>query len=90
VFTWWIASSITWGKRVIPVEIEKFTDKTVTVKGRRNQRMSSYQSYFPTETDAWDWLEMRAQNAVEAAQADLQRKRTELGKIQSERQAAGA
>jgi hypothetical protein len=90
--TWWLASSSTWGKRVSPVEVVKFTDKTVTVAstGRRATRLSSYQSYFPTETDAWAWLELRAQNAVDAATAELQRRRTELGKIQSERKSARA
>jgi hypothetical protein len=91
-FIWWLASTSTWGKRVSPVEVLKFSDKTVTLasNGRRTQRLGSFHSYFPAETDAWDWLELRAQNAVEASQAQLQRHRTELGKIQSERQLAGA
>lgn len=88
--TWYEASLSRWGKRVAPVQVEKSTDKTVTINGRRCNRLTSdWRCYFPTEKEAWDYLVQRATAKVEEAQRSLQYLRSELGKVESERKAAG-
>jgi hypothetical protein len=87
--TWFsVTPGVSWGKRVEAVQVEKSTDKTLLVGGRRVNRMSDYRCFFPTEREAWDHLIQHAQQRVQQASATLQKYRSELGKIESERATA--
>jgi hypothetical protein len=78
--TWFLARS--WDKRPQSVEVEKFTEKTVTIRGRRhNQR--GWECYFATEAEAWDFLEQSAADQVEKCKAQI--KSYERSLIQAEK-----
>lgn len=88
--TWFEAYPRSYGAKVSPIEVERSTDKCVWIDGRRTNRMTSdWRCYFPTAAEAWDHVEQRAEARVEQAKKDLQYYRSELGKVQSERKAAG-
>ena len=78
--------AVQFGKKVIPCEVEKFTEKTVWIDGRRHALKSSYENYFESEVEAWNYLEAKAQTKVKHCKDALQRARSELGKIIKESQ----
>ena len=75
----WYLLDWPWTKeRIQPIEIEKFTDVTVTIDGRRRNRISSNQSYFPTAQEAKDHAIAEATRTWEVAKSGLDRARSAL------------
>lgn len=55
------------------VEVERFTDSSVWIKGRRNARVSSYESYFFTREEALEHLRIIFSSRLEMAKMRLKR-----------------
>jgi hypothetical protein len=67
--TWWRTSS--WGKRIEPVTIERLTDSSVWINGRRHLIKSAYDNYFPEWEDAHRHLLGKAEARLEQVKRDL-------------------
>lgn len=59
--------------RIDAVEIEKFSDSSVWVEGRRRARISTYDCYFPTWEEARDILMHDAEVELNHARRRLER-----------------
>lgn len=71
-----------------PVEVECFTDKTVTAidsffggRARRRNRISDYTCYFPTFDEAKAYAIERAQEKRDNLRKQLERANGDLGRI---------
>lgn len=88
--TWYEASAHTWATvKVRAVDVEKSAANTLVINGRRRNKLSTFHCYFATPAEAWDYLEQQWQKRIDAANKELQYSRSELGKLKSERKAAG-
>jgi hypothetical protein len=75
----WYKLSPSWAReRIESVSVEKYTDATVTIKGRRRSRITSYESYFPTADDAKAEAVRQAERAIESAKLSLARAQSAL------------
>ncbi len=66
------------------VEVEKFTDKTVWIKGRRNSRSSQYDRYFPSFEEAKKFVIERFERRLQSAKDELYRCEARLQKIKNQ------
>lgn len=64
---------------IIPIEAERETADSVWIKGRRNKKASSYESYFDTFQEARDHCVLNAQNKVDIARRQLELANSHLG-----------
>lgn len=79
-----------WSTVIVPVKVEKFTDKTVTLaphgtwhsKPERHNRIAST-SYFPTFAEAKAAVIAKLEHEVELRKSQLQYSRSALGQAQS-------
>jgi len=77
-----------WGKNLIEqVEVEKETEASVWIKGRRNAKRTEYYNYFDTWDEAKLYLLTVAEAKVAAIRLNLERANGELGNINGLRQA---
>lgn len=61
-----------YSKEIEAVEVEKFTEKTVTLKGgRRQNRLSDYHNYYPTLEEAVAHVRGFYQHKVEYHQSQV-------------------
>lgn len=72
-----------WGKYIEPVEVEKYTEHFVWLRGRkaREGRITAYYCYFPTWADAQAHLLDIAQKRLDSARLSLQNAQGYLGNI---------
>lgn len=68
---------------VTPVEVEKHTDKSVWVNGRRQNMSGSWGCYFQTEIEAWEHLKRRQEFEISNLKSRLQQRRSWLGQIEA-------
>jgi len=54
--TWYKAHTSFYRPEITPVEVERSTDKSVWIKGRRNLRKSDYYQFFKTKLGAIECL----------------------------------
>lgn len=66
---------------ITSVEIERETDSSVYINGRRRSKRSEYEDYFDTWEEAHEFLTRRAQDDVESARHVLERANSRLGNI---------
>lgn len=83
--TWYEA----FGSGVEPVQVDKFTEQSVWIGGRRATRESDWRAFFPEQKDAWDWVQSRRETRIAQAVEQLERDRKELEKIIAKRHSAG-
>lgn len=76
---WYKTSS--WGERITSVEIERYSDTSVWISGKRRARVAEYAAYFPTWQAAKDYLLARAERKLESARLALQRAQGDHGNI---------
>lgn len=77
--TWFVARR--YGQRISAVEVDRFSEKSVWIKGKRHERLSRYESYYPTWQEAKDALITKAEASVYSARLQLERLNGELGNI---------
>lgn len=68
----------------------RHTEKFLWRGDRRLQRISDWRCYFPTQTDAWEWLESEARARIEAAHQELDRQTARLNQLRANREALSA
>ncbi len=64
------------------VEVDRETESSVWIKGRRNSKLSSYENYFPTFSQAKEFAVARSTRAVEVAQRRLDSENAALAAAQ--------
>jgi hypothetical protein len=69
-----------WLGKIEPVEVDKFTDKTVTIKGRRQSRYA-WQFFAPTWEEAHAHMLSEAENSLALARRTLERAQGYLDNI---------
>lgn len=79
--TWYEA----WMDKITPVEVERHTELSVWVHGRKHAR-KSWRAYFPTWDGAREWLLSKAQDELDSARRSLQRAQAKHGRIKGMRQ----
>lgn len=70
-----------YGSRIIEVEVERETESSVWVKGRRHNKRSEYENYWDSWEDAHSFLLQNAERWVEGARLRLERAKGEYGQI---------
>lgn len=65
------AKSTTFGTPIVSVEIERVTESSVFINGRRRAKFSDYESYFETFEYAKKWLMERAERKIQSASYQL-------------------
>ena len=71
--------------RVVSVEIELHTASSVWIDGRRHARHSvGACNFFPSEIEAWAFLEKRQEDAISRLKNRLHQHRSRPGKIKAE------
>ena len=74
-------SGISFGKLIEEVDIEKETDKSVWINGRRLSRRSSWDSYHDTWDDAKKFLLDIAEQKLTLARHVLNKAQSEYGNV---------
>lgn len=75
---WWKVNIL----GIKPVDVEKCTDKCVWIDGRRSNRSSDWDKYFPTYTEARQHVIDAARKRYVSAEVALQRAKTDLEKAE--------
>jgi hypothetical protein len=77
-----------WGKNLIEsVEVEKETEASIWIEGKRNAKKTEYHNYFDTWADAKRHLLTVAEKKVAGIRLNLERANGELGNIKGLREA---
>lgn len=63
----------TWGKLIEAVDVDRETEASVWVNGRRNGKRTEYHSYFDTFAEAKQYLLDIAERSVNSARLNLAR-----------------
>lgn len=71
---------------IVPVDVDKATDSSVWIGGRRLARATDHQSYFPTWDEAHAHLLQRAQEDLDRARRSLERAQGRHGNVKGMRQ----
>ena len=66
---------------ITPVEVERHTESSVWIKGRRNARTTAWDSYFRTWEAARDCLLKRAELDLAASRRQLEQAQGFLGNV---------
>lgn len=66
-----------------PVEIERFTESSIWINGRRRSCVSEHEMYFPSWMEAWQYLLARWTRKVESARDELERRAAILEKVKA-------
>jgi hypothetical protein len=75
-----------WHTNPEPVEVERATEQSVIIGGRRRARRSQWANYFQTEDEARQFFIAQQEKKVERAREELRRAESHLAKL---RKAAG-
>ena len=70
-----------WQVKIKEVEVDKETEKCVWIRGRRNSKLSSYESYFDSFSDAKVFLINRKERRISKLQSSLDIVKKELAEI---------
>ncbi len=71
--TWFKTLPPVWGtKRIETVQVEKFTELSVTIKGRTQRRQTGFECFYPTWDEAYASIVADAEKTVERAKMSLQ------------------
>ena len=70
------------------VAVEKFTDSSVWINGRRRARLSDWECYWPTIESALDNLEHEISKKIALLKRDLDKARSALGEVKSQKRKA--
>jgi hypothetical protein len=81
---WWEIGYMDWPK---PIEIERFTDDSVWINGRRNKRITSWAAYYPTIDEALGQMERRLKTTLDSAERTLNRAQVNMAEFQKRRAA---
>lgn len=85
---WFCANRWSYSPEQTEFEVVRSTDKCIWIKGKRRQaRFSEWRSFFPTQAEAWDWLESKQREVVEQAQKELERETARLNQLRTNRSA---
>lgn len=76
--TWWQAGGY---PLIHAVEVEKATESSVWIKGRRKSRFGGYVSFFPTFEEAKAFLQEKADRNVASLRVQLERANGHAGNI---------
>jgi hypothetical protein len=68
---YWKARHGGWNKPLEEIEVEKETESTVWIDGRRNAKVSTYDNFFPTKEKAIEWLISQATHDVVSSSTKL-------------------
>ena len=77
--TWYQTTG--YGKRITPLVVQRYTDSSVWVGGRRRARVTDWESVFPTWEEAKAHLLSQADKNLQSARAALARAQAEYGNI---------
>lgn len=75
---WYEANVFAGSPRIKPVEVERVTDASVWVNGRRRSRCGDWNSFFESFDEAKDWVVQTYRRRHEAAKRELDRQRQYL------------
>ena len=70
-----------WHNQIYEVEVERETENSVWINGRRSAKQTSDACYFDTWEEARDYKLSNAQDEVERARSALERAKSKLGNI---------
>lgn len=70
-----------WRGRIKTVEVERETESSVWINGRRNAKLNNYKNYFDTWEEAHSYLMEKAQRKVNEARKSLEQANSELGTV---------
>jgi hypothetical protein len=79
--TWFLTGS--YRREIEPVSVERSTESSVWVKGRRCARITGWGAYYPTWQEAKDALVAAAEKRVASATAALTYANEQLAKMKS-------
>ena len=65
-------------REVKAVEVERETDASVWIDGRRKSKDSTWRPLFDTPAQAWDWIIEREMAEVESAERSLKYRKEQL------------
>lgn len=71
-----------------PVTITRATEHCVWINGRRYARKSEWDAIFPTELEAWQWLQRDAFRRIEHYETALERERERAAALTAGRERA--
>ncbi len=83
----WFQTSGRYSPRITPVEVERHTDASVWINGRRHARISGWECYFPTWKEAHDHLLGEAAARVASARRKLEIANSTYGNIKGMKEA---
>ena len=83
--TWYEA----FGSSVSPAQVERSTEQSVWIGGRRVSRNTDWRCYFPSQQEAWDWVQARAEGKLAECQEHVHRYKLQLEKVVAARRKAG-
>ena len=66
---------------VVPVKVEKSTDKSVWIDGQRRGRRSTWRNYFKTPDEAFNYLTAECEQKIGVCKQQLDRHRSRLSMI---------
>lgn len=68
-------------ERISAIDVERETDQSVWINGRRQAKASNYEAIYDSWTEARDALLHKAEHSLQSRQAQLQRAQDELEHI---------
>ena len=71
-------------KWIVPIEVEKFSESSVWIKGNRHNRIAEYDNYFPTQDEAFNFAVSRVQGKIDYLKDSLKSAEIVLAQIQAE------
>jgi len=77
--TWYKASKYT--DRIDSVTVERDTDSSIWINGRRSAKATAYEQYFPTWYQACGYLLSRTQSKIAYLERELEQEKSRLDKI---------
>ncbi|MEW8048955.1 MAG: hypothetical protein AB2792_20095 [Candidatus Thiodiazotropha sp.] len=86
MITKYLARRSAFGKLIEPVQVEKETDKSVWINGRRSAKRSDYENYFDSFDDAKAYMTKYAEDALAAARRRLEEVQRFAGNVKDLRE----
>lgn len=72
-----------WGYRITPIEIEKETEKSIWVNGKRRMRGDAYNRIFPTLKEAKQFMVERCKREIAGYEKNLSEVRLALSNLEA-------
>ena len=79
--TKFLVRKVTWGRLIELVEVEKETEASVWIEGRRSAKRSSYENYFDTFDEAKAFLTEYAEQILTNARKSLEHAQEFAGNV---------